>query len=191
MNICAIILSAGKSKRFKSSKPKFLHEISGKALIQFNIDALKKIKQVKKTFIVSSKANKQYFNNNIFIQNPIDGTGGALKQFYKHNKKFDFYLLTLADTPIFDYKILSKFLSKGVKSNVDLSVLTQNVDNPKGYGRIIRENKSFIKITEENDCSKDEKSINEINTGIFLISKKALRNLELIKKKIKLRMNFI
>ena len=58
MNICAIILSAGKSKRFKSSKPKFLHEISGKALIQFNIDALKKIKQVKKTFIVSSKANK-------------------------------------------------------------------------------------------------------------------------------------
>ena len=81
MNICAIILSAGKSKRFKSSKPKFLHEISGKELIQFNIDALKKIKQVKKTFIVSSKANKQYFNNNIFIQNPIDGTGGALKQF--------------------------------------------------------------------------------------------------------------
>jgi len=182
MNICAIILSAGKSKRFKSSKPKFLHEISGKALIQFNIDALKKIKQVKKTFIVSSKANKQYFNNNIFIQNPIDGTGGALKQFYKHNKKFDFYLLTLADTPIFDYKILSKFLSKGVKSNIDLSVLTQNVENPKGYGRIIRENKSFIKITEENDCSRDEKSINEINTGIFLISKKALRNLELIKK---------
>ena len=51
MNICAIILSAGKSKRFKSSKPKFLHEISGKALIQFNIDAFKKIKQVKKTFI--------------------------------------------------------------------------------------------------------------------------------------------
>ena len=50
MNICAIILSAGKSKRFKSSKPKFLHEISGKALIQFNIDALKKIYQVKNTF---------------------------------------------------------------------------------------------------------------------------------------------
>ena len=62
MNICAIILSAGKSKRFKSSKPKFLHEISGKELIQYNLDALNKIKQVKKTFIISSKANKKYFD---------------------------------------------------------------------------------------------------------------------------------
>ena len=52
MNICAIILSAGKSKRFKSPKPKFLHEISGKELIQYNLDALNKIKQVKKTFII-------------------------------------------------------------------------------------------------------------------------------------------
>ncbi len=182
MNICAIILSAGKSKRFKSSLPKFLHKISGKELIKFNIDALKKIKEIKKTIIISSKDNKKYFNNSIFVQDPIDGTGGALKQFYKYNKKFEYYLITLADTPIFDYKILSKFLSKGVNSRVDLSVLTQNVENSKGYGRIIRKNKSFISITEENDCSKDEKLIKEINTGIFLISKKALTNLELIKK---------
>tara|TARA_Y100001936_G_scaffold50280_1_gene48822 strand:- start:188 stop:439 length:252 start_codon:yes stop_codon:yes gene_type:complete len=82
MNICAIILSAGKSKRFKSLKPKFLHEISGKELIQYNLDALNKIKQVKKTFIISSKANKKYFmHEKVFIQNPIDGTGGAFKQF--------------------------------------------------------------------------------------------------------------
>ena len=115
MNICAIILSAGKSKRFKSSKPKFLHEISGKELIQYNLDALNKIKQVKKTFIISSKANKKYFiHEKVFIQNPIDGTGGAFKQFYKYNNKFDYFLLTLADTPIFDYKILSDFVSKGV-----------------------------------------------------------------------------
>ena len=145
MNICAIILSAGKSKRFKSSKPKFLHEISGKELIQYNLDALNKIKQVKKTFIISSKANKKYFiHEKVFIQNPIDGTGGAFKQFYKYNNKFDYFLLTLADTPIFDYKILSDFVLKGVKNNDDLSVLTQNVRNPKGYGRVVKKNNLLI-----------------------------------------------
>ena len=58
MNICAIILSAGKSKRFKSSKPKFLHEISGKELIQYNLDALNKIKQVKKLLLFQVKLIK-------------------------------------------------------------------------------------------------------------------------------------
>ncbi len=183
MNICAIILSAGKSKRFKSFQPKFMHEISGKELIQFNLDTLKKIKQVKKIFIISSNAYKKYFiHDKVFIQNPIDGTGGALKQFYKHNNKFEYFLLTLADTPIFDFKILSNFLSRGIKSRVDLSVLTQNVKNPKGYGRIIKKNNSLISIIEENECSNDEKLIKEVNTGIFLISKKAALNLKLIKK---------
>ena len=58
MNICAIILSAGKSKRFKSPKPKFLHEISGKELIQYNLDALNKIKQVKKLLLFQVKLIK-------------------------------------------------------------------------------------------------------------------------------------
>ncbi len=183
MNICAIILSAGKGKRFKSLKPKFLHEISGKQLIQFNLNAIQKIKQIKKTFVILSKANKKYLNHdNIFVQNPLNGTGGAFKQFYKYNNKFDYFLLSLADTPIFDFKILSNFLSKGVKDRIDVSVLTQNVKNPKGYGRIIKENNTFISINEENQCSKNEKLIKEINTGIFLISKKAAMNLKFIKK---------
>ena len=79
--------------------------------------------------------------------------------------------MTLADTPIFDYKILSDFVSKGVKNDDDLSVLTQNVRNPKGYGRV-KKNNLLISIIEENECSNEEKLINEINTGIFLISKK-------------------
>ena len=56
--------------------------------------------------------------------------------------------MTLADTPIFDYKILSDFVSKGVKNDDDLSVLTQNVRNPKGYGRIIKKNNLLISIIE-------------------------------------------
>ena len=118
MKICAIILSAGKSKRFNSEKPKFIHSISGKQLIDFNLEALEKNKNINQINIISSKVNSKFIQNknkSIFIQNPINGTGGAIKQYFNSNKNFDYYLILLADTPIFDYKIINNFLSKPPK----------------------------------------------------------------------------
>ena len=189
MKICAIILSAGKSKRFNSDLPKFVHSISGKQLIDFNIEALEKNKNINQIKIITSKTNSHFIeskNKKLFIQNPIDGTGGAIKQFYNSNKNFDYYLVLLADTPIFDYKIINNFLSDGIKSKVDISVLSQNANNPSGYGRIILNKDRLIKIVEESDCNADEKNVKLVNTGIFLISKKSIKNVfSLIKNKIK------
>ena len=189
MKICAIILSAGKSKRFNSDLPKFVHSISGKQLIDFNIEALEKNKNINQIKIITSKTNSHFIeskNKELFIQNPIDGTGGAIKQFYNSNKNFDYYLVLLADTPIFDYKIINNFLSDGIKSKVDISVLSQNANNPSGYGRIILNKNRLIKIVEESDCNADEKNVKLVNTGIFLISKKSIKNVfSLIKNKIK------
>jgi len=189
MKICAIILSAGKSKRFNSDLPKFVHSISGKQLIDFNIEALEKNKNINQIKIITSKTNSHFIeskNKELFIQNPIDGTGGAIKQFYNSNKNFDYYLVLLADTPIFDYKIINNFLSDGIKSKVDISVLSQNANNPSGYGRIILNKDRLIKIVEESDCNADEKNVKLVNTGIFLISKKSIKNVfNLIKNKIK------
>ena len=189
MKICAIILSAGKSKRFNSDLPKFVHSISGKQLIDFNIEALEKNKNINQIKIITSKTNSHFIeskNKELFIQNPIDGTGGAIKQFYNSNKNFDYYLVLLADTPIFDYKIINNFLSDGIKSKVDISVLSQNANNPIGYGRIILNKDRLIKIVEESDCNADEKNVKLVNTGIFLISKKSIKNVfRLIKNKIK------
>jgi len=189
MKICAIILSAGKSKRFNSDLPKFVHSISGKQLIDFNIEALEKNKNINQIKIITSKTNSHFIkskNKQLFIQNPIDGTGGAIKQFYNSNKNFDYYLVLLADTPIFDYKIINNFLSDGIKSKVDISVLSQNANNPSGYGRIILNKDRLIKIVEESDCNADEKNVKLVNTGIFLISKKSIKNVfSLIKNKIK------
>ena len=189
MKICAIILSAGKSKRFNSDLPKFVHSISGKQLIDFNIEALEKNKNINQIKIITSKTNSHFIeskNKELFIQNPINGTGGAIKQFYNSNKNFDYYLVLLADTPIFDYKIINNFLSDGIKSKVDISVLSQNTNNPSGYGRIILNKDRLIKIVEESDCNADEKNVKLVNTGIFLISKKSIKNVfSLIKNKIK------
>ena len=186
MKICAIILSAGKSKRFNSEKPKFIHSISGKQLIDFNLEALEKNKNINQINIISSKVNSKFIQNknkSIFIQNPINGTGGAIKQFFSSNKNFDYYLVLLADTPIFDYKIINNFLSKGIKSKIDISVISQKVKDPSGYGRVIlNNNNNLLKIVEDADCDLDEKNINLVNTGIFLISKKAIKNVSGLKK---------
>ena len=185
MKICAIILSAGKSKRFNSEKPKFIHSISGKQLIDFNLEALEKNKNINQINIISSKVNSKFIQNknkSIFIQNPINGTGGAIKQYFNSNKNFDYYLILLADTPIFDYKIINNFLSKGIKSKIDISVISQKVKDPSGYGRVIMKNNNLLKIVEDADCDLDEKNINLVNTGIFLISKKAIKNVNVLKK---------
>ena len=185
MKICAIILSAGKSRRFKSSMPKFIHNLCGQPIIDYNINLIKKINKIEKFEIITNKENSKYFHNrgySPFIQNPINGTGGAIKQFYKRHKKYDYYLVMLSDTPVFDYKIINNFLNQSLKKNSDISVLSQNILNPKGYGRLIFNKKKLIKIIEENECDSLQKKINLINTGIFLISKKAMDNIGLLKK---------
>jgi bifunctional UDP-N-acetylglucosamine pyrophosphorylase/glucosamine-1-phosphate N-acetyltransferase len=118
-----------------------------------------------------------------FIQNPVDGTGGALKQFYKKNNKYDYYLVILSDTPVFDYKIISDFLNKSVKTNSDISVLSQNISNPNGYGRLILQIiKNLSELLKRMTVMLIQKKINLINTGIFMISKRAISNINLIKK---------
>ena len=189
MKICAIVLSAGSSKRFKSSLPKYLHSIAGKSILDYNLDAIRSIKKINKIQIISNKDNKKFFVErgiNPFIQNPINGTGGAIKQIYNAKKlNSDYYLVTLSDTPIFNYKILRNFINKSITSKTDLSVLSQEVSNPHGYGRIIIKDKKFESIVEENDCDIDQKKINLINTGIFFLSKRAISNINLIKKNLK------
>ena len=176
MKICAIVLSAGRSKRFKSSLPKYLHSIAGKAILDYNLDAIRSVKKINKIEIISNKENKKFFIEkgiSPFIQNPINGTGGALKQIFNAKKlNSDYYLVTLSDTPIFDYKILRNFINKSISSKTDLSVLSQEVSNPHGYGRIVIKDKKLKSIVEENDCDIDQKKINLINTGIFFLSKK-------------------
>ena len=162
-----------------------MHNLSGLPIVDYNINLLKKIKKITKFEIISNKENLNYFQDkgySPFKQNPVDGTGGAVRQFYKKNNKYDYYLVMLSDTPVFDYKVISDFLNKSVKTNSDISVLSQNISNPKGYGRLILNNKKLVRIIEENDCDNIQKKINLVNTGIFMISKRAISNINLIKK---------
>ena len=66
--------------------------------------------------------------------------------------------------PIFDYKILNQFINKSISSKTDLSVLSQEIANPHGYGRVIMQDKKFLSIVEENDCNVNQKKIKLIKS---------------------------
>ena len=128
MNICAIILSAGKSKRFKSSKPKFLHEISGKELIQYNLDALNKIKQVK----------------NIILESAFISTGercSCARKLILPNNKYGKKILDSIKKDLDDPSTTNHFLGPLISNEARLKVISQQKKLKKIGARIIKESK--------------------------------------------------
>ena len=175
---CSIILAAGLGTRMKSSLPKILHNVLGKPMIQYVIEAHKSA-GIDKVFIVLSEnklleefiANK-YPDITVLFQDKPLGTGDAVKRVLPEITENDNYLITPGDVPLLNGAALLKFIEK---SSGSISVLTTLLDNPFGYGRIIRKNGKLSKIVEERDANKEEKKVNEVNSGIFYIKGYALK----------------
>ncbi|MFR2716897.1 MAG: sugar phosphate nucleotidyltransferase [Anaerococcus obesiensis] len=85
-------------------------------------------------------------------------------------------LILNGDIPLITKKSLEDFIDFHKENNNSLTVMSTKVDNPKGYGRIIRENNKFQKIVEEKDASEKEKEVNEINVGIYALKGIDLKN---------------
>src|SRR6056297_1153720 len=177
MFMLGIILAAGKGTRMKSEKPKVLFEICGKSMINHILGLLNNLNIKNKAVIYGYKKNlvKNNINNKVvdfYEQEKQLGTGHALMQVNldKYDDKYVFIIP--GDVPILDENRVSKFLKRAKKKGVDASILSTVVDDPHGYGRIIRK-KDFIKgIVEEKDATKKQKKINEINTGVYIIKRK-------------------
>lgn len=173
-HIKAIVLAAGKSTRMKSNKPKVLYTINGVPMISMVINALKStgIKDIivvvghKKELIKKAIKDKVKFVE----QNEQLGTAHAVLQAESLLKSFKGALLVInADTPLISSDTIKKLIKE--KKDSYISMLTSFVDNPTGYGRIIRNGNELVKkIVEEYDASPLEKQINEINAGIYCFS---------------------
>jgi len=192
LRIKAIILAAGKGTRFKSEKPKVLHKLLGKPMIFYVKEAVNWIKPEEVIFIVGHKKEDVIKEINcesckFAIQEKQLGTGDAVKSSLEYWKDFDGYLLIInGDTPLIKGQTLKDAVNyltalinyegrqindKNYKNkNIAGLVLTAKLDNPYGYGRIIKGKAGVIdKIIEEKDASPLEKQINEVNSGIYLI----------------------
>jgi bifunctional UDP-N-acetylglucosamine pyrophosphorylase/glucosamine-1-phosphate N-acetyltransferase len=173
--VATIILAAGKGTRMKSDIVKVLHPILGLPMLFYPIDlSLTGVKSEKTIVVIGHQADqiKERFQNtriDFAIQKEQLGTGHAVLQAIPFLKKFmGIVLILCGDVPLVKADTLHSFIDAFGKSESILSVLTTVVEAPFGYGRIIRSSEGWVgKIVEEKDASKEEKSIREINTGIY------------------------
>ncbi len=185
--LSVIILAAGLGTRMKSKKPKILHQVAGKPMINCIIDQLKKFKVEKIVVVVGSKESIHHHNDSkihYIIQKEKLGTAHAVMQAEKELKSFKEDVLILnGDVPLITYNTLNKLIVEHRNSFAVLSLLTAIVDKPTGYGRIIRRQGEIFKIVEELDADDYIKEIKEINAGTYCFKGNYLFNtLKKIKK---------
>lgn len=194
-NWSCIILAAGSGTRMKSRLPKVLHRVAGKSLLTRSLDLVNSLKKFKKKLVVvghgANNLGALLPNDCISVrQKPLLGTGHALIQTLTPLKQFRGHVLVLcADVPLLKRETLKKFVEKHERGDYDCSILTGCVEDPFGYGRILRDQKAqAIKgIIEEKEANNIEKRIHEINSGIYCFKwtelKKALRKIRIHQSK--------
>ena len=167
-----IILAAGKGTRMKSKLPKVLHKVCGKPMLQHVIDAAKSAGSTREIVVVGAGAElvEQSFSDVEFVlQAEQLGTGHAVlctKEKFENSKGT--VLVLCGDTPLFTGELLKKFVDKHSESNAAATVLTAEMPDATGYGRIIREDDgTFKKIVEHKDANSYERQITEVNAGVY------------------------
>ena len=177
--ISALILAAGKGTRMKSNLPKVLQALGGRPLITHLLDTLKNMEIEKISVIygylgemLKNQISSKYNNLTWIEQIEQLGTGHAVKIALPYLKEDEYSLILLGDTPLIKAETLENLIKTAEKSGVAL--LTAKLDNPFGYGRIIRNNDNVIAIIEEKDLQEEQKKITEINTGVMIIKNEYL-----------------
>jgi bifunctional UDP-N-acetylglucosamine pyrophosphorylase/glucosamine-1-phosphate N-acetyltransferase len=174
----AVLLAAGQGKRMKSSKPKVLHEVLGKAILTRVIDAVEAL-DIEHVHIVVGHAADQvraFLEKNppkipysLHLQEPQLGTGDALKKVVPDLKGFTGTLLvSVADTPLLQGTTLASLLEGHRREQATVTLLTTVVEDAKSYGRILRDEKQrVVGIIEHKDASPEQREIREINPAIY------------------------
>ena len=170
MALQIVILAAGKGTRMKSSLPKVLHTIANRPMIEHIYETAKSLEPSKIHIVYGFngellKSRLSYLDANFVEQKEQLGTAHAVQQALPYINDQDDLLVLYGDT-VFVKKDTLIYLMDAAKEK-SLSVLTCNVENPNGLGRIVRDSEgNFEKIVEQKDASHDELNIKEINTGV-------------------------
>ena len=178
-----IVLAAGEGTRMKSSTPKVLHNIAGRSIIDHVLGAVEPLGAKELRVVVGSarEAVEAHVKEvapkaKTIFQSERNGTGHAVQLALEGAPDKGSVLILAGDTPLLRSETLKEFAHAHIAYESHASVLTAILPDPFGYGRIVRgDTGELLRIVEERDASTEEKSIDEINTGVYLFDIAALR----------------
>jgi bifunctional UDP-N-acetylglucosamine pyrophosphorylase/glucosamine-1-phosphate N-acetyltransferase len=172
--IHVVILAAGKGTRMKSNRPKVLHRVAGRPLIDYVLDAAHVVSPDRVVVVVGHQAKEvkaalsKRQGLRFAVQEPQIGTGHALLQAERELTGAEGTLLLLSgDVPLLRGQTVRELIDTHTRHSSAATVLTARVDDAAGYGRIVRRDGRIAAIVEHKDASAEERGIDEINSGIY------------------------
>lgn len=178
MKFSSVILAAGKGTRMYSNVPKVLHSIAGKPMVKHVIDTCKQL-GVDKIHLVYGHGGELMQLTladepvNWVLQEKQLGTGHAVDQASSQFADDEKIVVLYGDVPLISEMTIQALLEAHVTGGI--SLLTVNLDNPMGYGRIVREQDNVVAIVEQKDATEAQLAIKEVNTGVLVASGKDLK----------------
>ena len=176
----AIILAAGEGTRMRSNKPKVLHTLAGKTFLNRVMDSVSALDPDTLAVVVHYQADRvteaaRSYNERVTIVNQDDkpGTGRAVQcamaQLAQQGELDGSVLIAASDMPLLDSDTLSQLLAFHEQSGNGATVLTTVLDDPTGYGRIIRDSEgNVLRIVEQKDANSSELAVHEVNTSVYV-----------------------
>lgn len=176
----AIILAAGEGTRMRSNKPKVLHTLAGKTFLNRVMDSVSALDPDTLAVVVHYQADRvteaaRSYNERVTIVNQDDkpGTGRAVQcamaQLAQQGELEGSVLIAASDMPLLDSDTLSQLLAFHEQSGNGATVLTTVLDDPTGYGRIIRDSEgNVLRIVEQKDANSSELAVHEVNTSVYV-----------------------
>jgi bifunctional UDP-N-acetylglucosamine pyrophosphorylase/glucosamine-1-phosphate N-acetyltransferase len=178
-----IVLAAGEGTRMKSATPKVLHPIAGRSILGHLMAAIAPVIGGELRVVVG--AHREFVEAEVIATAPAaipvyqaerNGTGHAVQLALAGASTTGSVLILAGDTPLLTTSTLKEFIAIHEANASSASVLTADMPDPFGYGRIIRDDNGGIShIVEERDATDEEREISEINTGVYLFDNAALR----------------
>jgi bifunctional UDP-N-acetylglucosamine pyrophosphorylase/glucosamine-1-phosphate N-acetyltransferase len=172
-----VLLAAGRGVRMRSERPKVLHEVAGRALLDRSLDTAKRVAGgADRVVVVVPKESaevrehlKAHPGVRVAVQDPPRGTGDAVRAAATTFGKANRVVVLSGDVPLLEEQTVQGLLDAlEADPKAVAAVLTARLTDPSGYGRIVRDRGGrFRKVVEEKDSSKNEKKIAEINTGTY------------------------
>ncbi|MCX8073951.1 MAG: bifunctional UDP-N-acetylglucosamine diphosphorylase/glucosamine-1-phosphate N-acetyltransferase GlmU [Candidatus Binatia bacterium] len=180
----AVLLAAGRGTRMRTVRPKVLHELAGEPLITYPLRLLRSVGADPLVVVVAPEAEETRvacapFTPRLVVQPRPRGTGDAVRVALESLPDYAGDLLILpGDLPLLQPDTLLRLLSHHRADQAAVTLLTQTVEDPTGFGRVIRDDKGHVLlIREHRDTTEAERRIREVNVGVYCVNSAALRGL--------------